>query len=397
MGSALESTDVRNKLEDLSGVVPKPGENPYDALIEACDDDPAKIQELYAAHRARRNAQQRARFLSPDFTELIIDPYLLRLENPAIEPGFVRPTPFPRTRVPPSRTRSRGATHPRYPAARGPQPANARQEDRRHCMTVWARPPNHVLELAEEVQRRLRAAAPHVWLMPAYRMHMTTLELAFSRTAAEISALLAALGRDAVRALADYTATPARRRAPARLVRPFVSYDLSAFALSFVPASGHEPRASPPPAQPGPLDDEHDDHHEGEPIQEPGQPPRPDRYTYHHLRRDLWARARAAGVAVDSRYVVPSAHVTLGRYLGDADHATAAQRRRWVDAIDEVNRWLEGEVWAVAAAPPGGASPAAPRRRFVGEWIVGQEKGFDVRVGTLWYGGGRTVLLGEGF
>jgi hypothetical protein len=38
--SVLESTDVRNKLEDLSGVVLKPGENPYNALIEACHNDP---------------------------------------------------------------------------------------------------------------------------------------------------------------------------------------------------------------------------------------------------------------------------------------------------------------------------------------------------------------------
>lgn len=36
----LESTDVKNKLEDLSGVVIKPGDNPYDALIQACNDDP---------------------------------------------------------------------------------------------------------------------------------------------------------------------------------------------------------------------------------------------------------------------------------------------------------------------------------------------------------------------
>lgn len=42
MGSILELTDVKNKLEDLSGVVVKPGENPYNALIEACHDDPVE-------------------------------------------------------------------------------------------------------------------------------------------------------------------------------------------------------------------------------------------------------------------------------------------------------------------------------------------------------------------
>ena len=39
MGS-LESTDARNKLEDLSGIVLKPGENPYNALIKACNNNP---------------------------------------------------------------------------------------------------------------------------------------------------------------------------------------------------------------------------------------------------------------------------------------------------------------------------------------------------------------------
>lgn len=39
MSPALESTDAKNKLEDLSGVKIRPGENPYKALIEACHDD----------------------------------------------------------------------------------------------------------------------------------------------------------------------------------------------------------------------------------------------------------------------------------------------------------------------------------------------------------------------
>ena len=39
----MESTDAKNKLEDLSGVQLKPGENPYNALIDACDDDHVKF------------------------------------------------------------------------------------------------------------------------------------------------------------------------------------------------------------------------------------------------------------------------------------------------------------------------------------------------------------------
>lgn len=197
--------------------------------------------------------------------------------------------------------------------------------------------------------------------MPTHRMHITTIELAFSRTAEEIDAIKSTLGA-AIPTVANYT-----YRNRARLVKPMISYDLSAFALSFLPACG-EPGLSPPPVAP--------DNAEG--VQQG------DQYTYHHLRRDMWNLAKDAGVAIDSRYIVPSAHITLGRYLTDKDHATPEQRQKWVEAIDDINKWLETEVWG----NPNG---------LIGEWVVGQESGLDVRVGTLWYGGGRTVLRGEGF
>jgi hypothetical protein len=84
-------------------------------------DSQVQIQALYAAHRLKRNAQQREKFVSPEFKELIIDPFLLRLENPSIEPGF---------------------------------------QDSRYCMVFWGRPPNHVLELAGKLQEKLKACAP---------------------------------------------------------------------------------------------------------------------------------------------------------------------------------------------------------------------------------------------
>jgi hypothetical protein len=43
MGTALESTDAKNKLEDLSGVVIQPGENPYHALISACQNEAVSL------------------------------------------------------------------------------------------------------------------------------------------------------------------------------------------------------------------------------------------------------------------------------------------------------------------------------------------------------------------
>ncbi|KAI0858109.1 RNA ligase/cyclic nucleotide phosphodiesterase [Xylaria cubensis] len=323
MGSILESTDIKNKLIDLSGVV-------------------VEVQALYAAHRTRRNAQQKEKFLDADFKELIIDPYLLRLEHSHVEPGF---------------------------------------KDVRNCMTFWGRPPIHVLELAGVIQQKLKEVAPselnseyqcdaktadegairtvllinelrdkwNIWLMPQHRMHITTLELAFSRTPDEIEQIKETL-KPAIPTIASYT-----YRHRARLVKPMISYDLSAFALSFLPAAG-EPVVSPAPAAP-----------DSAAVLKQG-----DRYSYHHLRRDMWEQAKEAGITVDSRYVVPSAHITLGRYLTHEDHATPEQRKKWVDAIDNVNEWLEREVWGKADS------------KVIGEWVVGQEKGIDVRVGTLW-------------
>lgn len=46
MSPALESTDAKNKLEDLSGVKFQPGENPYNALIKACGDGSVRVVGL---------------------------------------------------------------------------------------------------------------------------------------------------------------------------------------------------------------------------------------------------------------------------------------------------------------------------------------------------------------
>ncbi|KAK2019078.1 hypothetical protein LZ32DRAFT_219987 [Colletotrichum eremochloae] len=323
MDTRLVSTDAKSKLEDLSGITILPGQNPYDAFIKACNDNPAEIQALYQAHRTKRNEQQKQKFIAPDFKELVIDSILLRLENPGMEPGF---------------------------------------QDPRNSFVIWARPPNHIVKLAAHVQALLKKAAPSVWLMPQHSMHLTVLEVAHSKTPEEVTALTDAT-RPAIPYIADHTYSHR-----ARLVKPMVSYDLSAFALSFLTAAG-EPPLGPPPAATA--------------VQKAVV--EGDGYTYHHLRRDVFDLARSTGVEIESRYQVPSAHITLGRYLTEDDHATPEARARWVDAIEAVNSWLEGEVWDLKDG------------EWVGEWVVGQERGLDARNGQLWYGGGRTIRLGEGF
>lgn len=198
--------------------------------------------------------------------------------------------------------------------------------------------------------------------MPAHNMHLTVLEVTMCKTPEEISSTISAI-RPSVPTIVSH---PFFNRS--RLVKPLISFDLSAFALSFVPASG-EPSISPSPVA--------DSVKEGIELK--------DAYTYHHLRRDVFDKVQESGVDVGSRYQVPSAHITLGRYLSNNDHDTPQKRKDWIKAIEGINEWLMNDIWG-----KDGAS-------FIGEWIVGQETGLDARSGALWYGGGRTVQMGEGF
>lgn len=63
--------------------------------------------------------------------------------------------------------------------------------------------------------------------------------------------------------------------------------------------------------------------------------------------------------------------------------------KHWLDEIDIINKWLVETYW-----PQNGQKEAIKKG---GEWLVGDGKGLDCRVGTLWYGGGETVMLGKGF
>lgn len=162
---------------------------------------------------------------------------------------------------------------------------------------------------------------------------MTALEITHSRTAAEIEDLVQKL-LPQMEKMIDLP----RSKGGVLLGQPMVSFDAQALALSFLPL----------PEQNG-------------------------SYTYHHLRRDLWDLS-SEKVPVGSRYVVPSAHITLGRFLG-----TNVEAKAVVDVVEGINKWLEEEF--------GGKK---------GEWKVGEEVGLCFRKGRLWYGGGETVGLGKG-
>lgn len=199
--------------------------------------------------------------------------------------------------------------------------------------------------------------------MPIENLHMTAMEITFSLTAPEIDDIVYQMS-NAIPKITDYTYDHR-----ARLIKPKLSYDTAAIALSFEPAGGE----SPPD----------------------GIPPEADAYTYHHLRRDLFNLSKSTGVEVASRYVVPSAHLTIARFVSQVDISLSqsddrpnpAKVESLVNHIEQINLELQHEYW------PNGDETIKPG----GQWMVGQGKGLDCRKGTLWYGGGETIRLGKGY
>ncbi|KAF3914913.1 hypothetical protein ABW20_dc0107805 [Dactylellina cionopaga] len=350
--------DSLNSFVDLSGTAtpvrrgstagkadeePPTFDNPYNVMIHNCNHDPAKIQEAYNTHRTTRNSLSRHKLLT-DPTPIKLD-YIL-LKSHVLQDGTI---------------------------------------DHRNCLVFWARPPLRVRNFIATVQQKLKAVAPNLWLMPPPNLHTTVLEITHSRTPEFIDDLIKTM-TPALRGIVDHTF--AHR---AKLVKPMLSFDGSACAISFVPASPLEKKGA---------DDPHD-----------------YSYTYHHLRRDLYDLSKASGVEIDSRYTVPSAHITIARFITTEDHvplnltvgetveeavtsptsvlADSSQAdlmatipairidknkmEKWVETLDEINQWLQGYT-----------GPES-------EWVVGEEKGLDCRIGRLWYGGGETVVLGNGF
>lgn len=191
---------------------------------------------------------------------------------------------------------------------------------------------------------------PALWFTPPEYLHTTVLEIASSRTPAEVDALVSRLGSEGEDArIASYTFSHRTR-----LVKPLVTYDAMAMALSFVPAAD-------------------------------------DAYSYHHLRRDVFDQVAASGVEINSRYAVPSAHITIARFITqdgfqldescpNARCVDSGRVRALIERIDGINDRIR-QYWGMAA----------------GEWVVGHEKGLDLHGGLTWYGGGQAIAVGQGF
>lgn len=199
--------------------------------------------------------------------------------------------------------------------------------------------------------------------MPSQNLHITVLEVAHSLTKDEIEGLVQTLKSSKEVTPDRISEYPTSHKTC--LIKPIISFDSAALALSFVPAAGEPARGQPR----GVNDD----------------------YSYHHLRRDVFDLTRQAELPVASRYVVPSAHLTIARFINqDGFLVEEGERKGQIDRarvkaliekIEEINEKLESKYWPQADGTI----------HEGGEFIVGEEKGLTMRRNRVWYGGGEDM------
>ncbi|KAL4938172.1 hypothetical protein BDV06DRAFT_226232 [Aspergillus oleicola] len=317
----------------------QPNPNPFDQLLLDCENDPSKIQTLYETHRTNRNAQFREKLLHPEFPGWRYDEILSKL----IEAKELK----------------------KDGKAEGDGDVFA---DHRHNLNIYARPPEHIRHLIATCLLTVLNDARSLWIPPPQSLHVTTLEIASSRTKEEIDALALRLVEDGTaEKLVNHIPDNKRR---VRLINPVISFDDSAIALSFLPApAGTESSASMSTA----------DHDQatattGTVTGAQHEDSNNNTYTYHHLRRDLASEVLKSGVNIAARYIVPSAHITIARFVepdrfwrrdGDLDRERI---KRFVHYASETAK---------------------------NEWVIGLDHGLEFNKGASWYGGGERVLVGR--
>ncbi|KAJ5942894.1 Ribosomal protein L44e [Penicillium verrucosum] len=264
-------------------------ENQFQQLITHSENDPKQLQIAYEDHRSNRNALFRNQICQPGFCEWKEDEILSKVLD--AEKGL---TDF---------------------------------VDPRHNLAFWARPPRHIRDLVYKIQQEI---GPLIGPGPEIDEITSSLEMTGS-----------------VAELANYTLTHR-----ARLVKPVISYDTSAIALSFVPAAGEEDRSV----------------YSG----------KDDQFTYHHLRSDLYNIVTQSGCPIAARYTVPSAHITIARFIapssakeGQSDSSKEFEKKAssLIAKIEDLNHELRSNVWRRLGDPS------------QGQWVIGHEKGLELMKG----------------
>jgi hypothetical protein len=169
-------------------------------------------------------------------------------------------------------------------------------EDRRHGVTIVARPPVAVRDEAARIDAHLKAIEPDQYYYALSDLHLTMVEVLPAREQQEVELV-------ARRVVEMMPAVLAGLPAP-QLDSPMLVINEHACALNFLPADG----------------------------------------TLQWVRREIVSRLARAGIATSSRYAPQSAHLTLMRYI--APLRTPVER--WTDEVLKVPLHTD-LTWCVSA------------------------------------------------
>jgi hypothetical protein len=175
-----------------------------------------------------------------------------------------------------------------------------------NCLGISTRPSQHITSLICNIQAQFsELIGKDFYAMPRSHLHIAILELAHRHSLTYLHSVSSSVGTPRLQKILNLPSKP-------RLVSPCLSVDAAGLALSFIP-------------------DRAQDH------------------TYHHLRADMQAEALESGVAFDMCYTAPSAHVTLGRFVGSEFFEVKERREEFLELVRRVNEELEkeGPEWVV--------------------------------------------------
>ncbi|KAI5478561.1 hypothetical protein MNV49_004820 [Pseudohyphozyma bogoriensis] len=207
--------------------------------------------------------------------------------------------------------------------------------DERYGISVVAKVSPQVVEVIGRIAKGLaETASGAIWTPPPSQLHLTLLEVIHSQPSyAALEPLLTQI------TTTNFLPTLSTiiSASPAKLDSPKLGIDAGGLALTFLPSFDTTLQTSTK-----------------------------DDYTHHHLRRDIHATALDSSITPSARYAVPSAHVTVARFLRPLEEKEVAEL---VGFVRGVNSRLEREEL---------------------EWRVGEE-GWECKAGLVWYGEGDVV------
>ena len=198
--------------------------------------------------------------------------------------------------------------------------------DQRHNLALVARPAQHIIALVTQLQQQLHTlAGDALWLPPPHYLHITVYEVTHSRTAEQLQPLLAAVRSHESQL---FSALPVDR---VRFDSPLLNYETSTVALTLLPVDVGD-------------------------------------YDITTLRAEVGERLSAVGVQWEGRYVAPTAHITIGRFI--RSQLQRATMEQWLAKLDE----LRDEC-----------------RQWQGEWCLAHGS-LQVMTAASWYGHGTVVV-----